>query len=84
MSYKQFELQIGKNGLTSEFIEDIKKRIEKYPNAGIKIHVLKSARESKADVKKYAEELIEKLGEKFTYKTLGFVIFLRKWRKARG
>ena len=30
-----------------------------------------------------ADELVEKLGEKYTVKTLGFSIFLRKWRKAR-
>ena len=83
MKQKQIEMQLGKNGLTSEFIEDIKRRIDKFANASIKIHVLQSARESKVDVKKYAEELKEQLGEKFTYKTLGFSIFLKKWRKAR-
>jgi len=47
-----------------EFIEDVKHRLEKHRNASLKIHVLKSARESKADVKKYAEEIIKKLGSK--------------------
>lgn len=79
----QQEIQLGKKGLTQEFIEDIEKRLEKHRNASIKINVLKSARESKADVKKYADEILEKLGSKYTYKTLGFSIFLRKWRKAR-
>ena len=79
----QQEIQLGKKGLTSEFIKDIEKRLEKYRNASIKVHVLKSARESKAEVKKYAEEIIKKLGSKYTYKTIGFAIFLRKWRKAR-
>ena len=78
------EIQLGKKGLTSEFIKDIEKRLDKYRNASIKVHVLKSARESKADVKKYAEEIIGKLGSKYTYRTLGFSIFLKKWRKARS
>jgi len=77
------EIQLGKKGLTSEFLEDLKKRFEKYQNKSIKIHVLKSARESKQDVKQYAEEIIGFLGDKFTYKIIGFSIFLKKWRKAR-
>ena len=80
----QQEIQLGKKGITQEFIKDIEKRLDKYRNATIKISVLKSARESKADVKKYAEEIIEKLGSKYTARTLGFSIFLKKWRKARG
>ena len=79
----QQEIQLGKKGLTSEFIKDIEKRLEKHRNAVVKIKVLKSARENKDDVKKYAEEIIGKLGKKYTYKTLGFSISLRKWRKAR-
>jgi len=79
----QIEIQLGKKGLTKEFIEDIEKRLDKYRNASLKISVLKSARENKEDVKKHAEEMIKQLGSKYTYKILGFSIFLRKWRKAR-
>jgi len=79
----QQEVQLGKKGLTTEFIKDIEKRLDKYRNATIKISVLKSARESKEDVKNYAEEIIKKLGSKYTARTMGFSIFLRKWRKAR-
>lgn len=79
----QKEIQLGKKGLTLEFVKDIEKRLEKHRNITIKVSVLKSARESKEDVKKYAEELKEKLGSKYTSRTLGFAIFLKKWRKAR-
>ncbi len=79
----QLEMQLGKKGITKEFIEDIKIRTQKYRNITIKITVLKSAREKKDDVKRYAEELKQKLGSKFTYKILGFSIFIRKWRKSR-
>lgn len=78
------ETQLGKKGLTSEFLKNLKQRFEKYQNKTIKIHVLKSARESKEDVKKYAEEIKGYLGDKFTYRVMGFSIFLKKWRKARG
>jgi len=79
----RIEIQLGKKGLTKEFIEDIEKKLDKYRNASLKISVLKSARENKKDVKNYAEKIIKQLGSKYTYKILGFSIFLRKWRKAR-
>ena len=75
-------MQIGKNGLTQEFLEDLKKRFEDAEN--IKIDVLKSARESKEDIKKYANQIHEFLGPKFTFRALGFSISFKKWRKARG
>jgi len=79
----QMEMQLGKNGLTKEFMEEIKKRFESREVKNIKISVLKSARENKADVKKYAEEIVSFLGKKFTYRVMGFSIFLKKWRKER-
>jgi RNA-binding protein YhbY len=78
------DVQLGKKGITEEFVKDIDMRMEKYRNIIIKINVLKSARENgRLDVKKYAEELTEKLGKKYTARVIGFSILLRKWRKAR-
>jgi RNA-binding protein YhbY len=77
------EMQIGKKGLTEEFLKEIKNRFENTKIKNIKVSVLKSARESRDDVKKYAEEIQGFLGRKFTYRILGFSIFLKKWRKAR-
>ena len=79
----QIEIQLGKKGLTKEFMEDIQKRFEIPKIKNIKISVLKSARESKKDVKKYAEEINEFLGKKYTNRVLGFSIFLKKWRRER-
>lgn len=79
----QLELQLGKKGLTSEFLEGVKKRFEKPELKNIKISVLKSARESREDVKKYAEELQKYLGDRFSYRIVGFSIFLKKWRRAQ-
>jgi RNA-binding protein YhbY len=75
------EMQIGKKGLTPEFLKEIKNRFEKTKN--IKVSVLRSAREKREDVKKYAEEIKKNLGSKFTYRVLGFSIFFKKWRKPR-
>jgi RNA-binding protein YhbY len=80
----QQEVQLGKNGLTKTFLEDLKKRFESRKLENIKISVLKSAREDREDVKKYAKEIIEFLGEKFTSRVIGFSIFIKKWRKARN
>ena len=79
----QLQLQLGKKGLTKEFLEDLKNRFEKSKITNIKISVLPSARESKTDVKKYSEEIKEFLGKKYTTRLLGFSIFIKKWRKAR-
>lgn len=80
----QLEIQLGKKGLTSEFLEEIKKRFEKPDLKNIKVSVLKSARESREDVKKYADEMQKYLGNKFTYRIVGFSVFLKKWRRAQG
>ena len=77
-----FEIQLGKKGLTNEFLESLKKKFEKPDMKNIKISVLKSVRENgKADVKEYAEKMIKFLGNKFSYRAIGFSIFVKKWRK---
>jgi len=79
----QIQMQLGKNGLTSTILEEIKKRFEKRENENMKIHVLKAAREKREDVKKYADEIQKSLGDKFTHRVVGFSIFIKKWRRPR-
>ena len=80
----QLGIQIGKKGLTKEMLEDIKNRFENNKVKNIKVSVLKSARvNGREDVKMYAKEIKEFLGKKFTFRILGFSIFLKKWRKSR-
>lgn len=80
----QQEIQVGKKGLTNEFLEDLKNRFENKKITNIKVHVLKSARENgKEDVKKFSKEILDFLGNKFTSRVIGFSIFIKKWRKAR-
>ena len=74
-------LQLGKQKVTPNFIETLKKTFEK--NQTVKISVLPSARESKEDVKKYAQKILEHLGKKYTARIIGFTIILKKWRKER-
>ena len=75
------ELQVGKNGITNNFIETLKTYFTNCRT--VKVSVLKSAREDKKEVKKMANVLLEKLGAHFTAKVIGFTITLKKWRKPK-
>ena len=75
------ELQLGKNGLTENFFQTLGTYFQK--TRTVKISVLQSARESKQDVKKYAQEILKKLGPNYTSKVIGFTIVLKKWRKPK-
>ena len=77
----QATIQVGKNGVTEGFIEILKNTFKERTN--VKIHLSKSAGHTKDKVKEIAEKLKEKLGNKYTYRIIGFSIFLKKWRKAR-
>jgi RNA-binding protein YhbY len=75
------EMQLGKNGLTESFLQTLKGYFQAHDS--VRISVLKSAREEKSQMKKYSNELLEKLGNNYTSKLIGFKIILRKWRKAK-
>ena len=75
------KMQIGKGGITENFISTLKTYFKK--NRVVKISVLKSARESREKTKEYSEELLSKLGPTFTSKVIGHTIALKKWRKAQ-
>lgn len=74
-------LQLGKHGITDNFIETLKTHFKKHND--VKISVLKSAGHDKATVKKYSAEILEQLGTKYTARVIGFTIVLKKWRKAK-
>ena len=78
-------IQLGKNGVTENFILTLISQFKKHDI--VKVHVLKNARDSgkegKKDVKKYSDELLKILGNKYTSKIVGFTIIVKKWRKAR-
>ena len=75
------KLQIGRQGLTPEFIENLKKIGEKVEN--IRINLLKSSGRDKEKTKELADKIIKELGNKYTAKIIGFTIVLKKWRKSR-
>lgn len=73
------EMQLGKNGITENFIQTLKTAFVKHRN--IRISVLRSAGHSKEKIKEYSEEILEKLGKNYTAKIIGFKIILKKWRR---
>jgi len=76
-------IQIGKNGVTDNFILSLVNRFKK--QRLVKISVLRNARgegkEGKKDVKRYSEQLLKAFGSKYTAKIIGFTIAMKKWRK---
>jgi len=72
-------LQMGKNGLSSSFIEQVKSIFEK--EEVLKISILKSACRDKKEAVKISEEVMEALGRKYSYKLVGYVLTVRKFRK---
>ncbi len=75
------ELQIGKNGVTKNFVETLRAAFNN--TRTIKISVLQSARESKEDVKNHMKTILKDLGELYTGKVIGFTIIIQKWRRPR-
>jgi RNA-binding protein YhbY len=73
------QVQLGKLGLTDNFIVTLGNHFKKYKT--IKISVLKSAGHDKEKVKEYSEELLKKLGKNYTSRVIGFTIVLKKWRR---
>ncbi|MCK5449365.1 YhbY family RNA-binding protein [Candidatus Pacearchaeota archaeon] len=75
------KLQIGKNGLSEAFIEQVRILFEK--EKVVKVSILKSACRDKKDADKIAQDLVSALGEKFDYKLVGYVITVIKFRNAQ-
>ena len=75
------QVQIGKNKVSENFIETLKNHFKNHEN--IKVSVLRGAGHEKAKVREYSEEILSRLGNYYTAKTVGFTIFIKKWRKPK-
>lgn len=71
----QVNMQIGKNGLTENFIAGLKTAFKTHEFVKISVH------QHKSETKEMAEKILEKLGRKYTCKIIGFRITIKKWRK---
>ena len=72
-------IQIGKQGITDNFIGTLKDHFKKSEN--IKISVLKNATRDRNEVKNLSNNILNKLGKKYTSRIIGFTIVVKKWRK---
>jgi len=72
------EIQLGKNGVTDNFILTIKGSFQKHNQ--VRISVLKSAGHTKEQVKEYADKILTFFDERYTAKIIGFKIILKRWR----
>jgi len=75
------EIQLGKNGVTENFIGSLKKQFNNCNN--VRISVLRSCCRDKKELDEIAEKILKELGTKYTARTIGYKIVLRKWRKPR-
>jgi len=72
-------LQIGKNGLTEAFVEQVRTAFE--GEEVVKISILKSACRDKRGADGIGLELVDALGKNFVYRLVGYVLTVRKFRK---
>ena len=72
-------IHIGKNGVSDNLVETLKSHFKNHIN--VKVVLLKSFSRDKSKIKKTAEEIVDSLGNNYTYRILGFTIFIKKWRK---
>jgi len=73
------QLQMGKAGLSEAFVEQVQSVFEN--ETMIKISILKSACRDKKDAKKIGEDLVGRLGTKYGFKLIGYVLTVIKFRK---
>ena len=76
------KLQLGKNGLSDAFVGQVRGIFEK--ERVLKISILKSACRDKKDAEKIGEELVVRLGSKFGFKLVGYVLTVVKYRRSQG
>jgi len=75
------KFQIGKSGLSEDFIEALRKTFKN--RKIVKISLLKSFSRDREKARETADKICSELKDigKFKYKIIGFTIMLIKWRK---
>ena len=73
-------IQIGKNGIPDNLAENLQSHFKNHQN--VKLVFLKTSFRDKKKIKTTAEEIINQLGNNYTYRIVGFTAFIKKWRRA--
>jgi RNA-binding protein YhbY len=74
-------VQVGKKGISDNLVVTLKSHFKNHQN--VKVVFLKNSIRDKKKLKKQAEEIVDELGKNYTYRVLGFTVFIKKWRKAK-
>jgi len=76
-------IQIGKQGFTKGCLELLEKIFKTHEL--VKICVLKTCTRDRNEIKKLAQDICSELKNRikkdFTFRIIGFTIFMRKWRR---
>lgn len=75
------QIQLGKKGITDNFIESLKNQFKNSKN--IKVSVLRSYCRDKEQLKKITEEILDRLGTNYRARTIGYTIALKKQKKSK-
>lgn len=73
------EIQLGKNGITTSFIESLKHQFNNCNN--VKISVLRSCCRDREELQKITDEILNSLGNNYTARVIGYTINLKRWRR---
>ena len=76
------QLQMGKAGLSDAFVEQVRNVFE--DDKLVKISILRSACRNKDEARKIGEDLVGRLGKKYGFKLVGYVLTVVKYRKPQG
>lgn len=75
----QSQMQLGKNGVTENFIQNIEDHFKHHKI--VKISVLRSCCRDRIALKELAEHITGRLGPKYNAKIIGYTIIIKKGKK---
>ncbi len=73
------QLQMGKAGLSEAFVDQVRSIFE--VENMVKISILRSACRDKVEARGIGEDLVSRLGKKYGFKLIGYVLTVTKFRK---
>jgi len=76
------EMQMGKAGLTENFLATLKTHFITHRN--VRITVLKSACRDKKELKEIEKKILAYLGIKYTARSIGYTIKVKRWRQEKA
>lgn len=72
-------LQLGKQGITENFIETLKTYFKNHSQ--VRIYILKSATRDKDELKKINDKVLEGLGKNYKSRIIGYTLVINKFRR---